>query len=119
MSVDKTSDFNDNMDLSQEQSNTRAKKEQEGPCDTKTPLQHDTAIQIIDDNKELAIHSNHKENRVMTEVSNDVPLQQQSPPTFNPKILQRSGAYNLLQTYSSSYNTVNDWIIEGDNSFYL
>ena len=92
MSVDKSSDFNDNVDLSQEHSNTRAKTEQKGPCDTKTPLEHDTAIHIIDDKKDLAIHSNHKENMVMTEASNDVPLQQQSSSTFNPKILQQSGS---------------------------
>ena len=92
MIVDENSRFKENLDLSQKQSNTRAETEQNAPSDTKAPLQHDLATQILDDNKELVIHSSHKGSMTMPGTSKNVPFQQQSSSTFNPKILQRSGS---------------------------
>ena len=58
-----------------------------------TSLQHDLATKIMDDNKELVIHSSHKGGTMtMPGTSEKVPLQQQSSSTLNPKILQRSGS---------------------------
>ena len=111
MIVDENSRFKENLDLSQKQSNTRAETEQNAPSDTKAPLQHDLATQILDDNKELVIHSSHKGGTMtMPGTSKNVPLKQQSSSTLNPKILQRSGSnVSLIDIFLQRYgNTVND-----------
>ena len=92
MIVDEDSRFQENLDSSQNKSNTRAETDQNSTSDTKAPLQHDLATQIMDDNKELVIHSSHKGGMTMPGTSKNVPLQQQSSSTLNPKILQRSGS---------------------------
>ena len=93
MIVDENSRFKENLDSSQKQSNTRAETEKNSSSDTKAPLQHDLATKIMDDNKELVIHSSHKGGTMtMPGTSEKVPLQQQSSSTLNPKILQRSGS---------------------------
>ena len=93
MIVDEDSRFKENLDSSQNKSNTRAETDQNSTSDTKAPLQHDLATKIMDDNKELVIHSSHKGGTMtMPGTSEKVPLQQQSSSTLNPKILQRSGS---------------------------
>ena len=92
MIVDEDSRFKENLDSSQNKSNTRAETDQNSTSDTKAPLQHDLATKIMDDNKELVIHSSHKGSMTMPGTSKNVPFQQQSSSTFNPKILQRSGS---------------------------
>ena len=96
MIVDENSRFKESLDLSQKQSNTRAGTEPNAPSDTKAPVQHDLATQILDDHKELVIHSSHKGSMTLPGTSKNAPLQQQSSPTLNPKILQRSGSYVSL-----------------------
>ena len=92
MIVDEDSRFKENLDSSQNKSNTRAETDQNSTSDTKAPLQHDLATQIMDDNNGLVIHSSHKGGMTMPGTSKNVPLQQQSSSTLNPKILQRSGS---------------------------
>ena len=93
MIVDEDSRFKENLDSSQNKSNTRAETDQNSTFDTKAPMQHDLATQIMDDNKELVMHSSHKGSTMtMPGTSKNVPLQQQSSSTLNPKALQRSGS---------------------------
>ena len=90
---DEDSRFKENLDSSQNKSNTRAETDQNSTSDTKAPMQHDLATQIMDDNKVLVVHSSHKGSTMtMPGTSKNVPLQQQSSSTLNPKILQRSGS---------------------------
>ena len=92
MIVDEDSRFKENLDSSQNKSNTRAETDQNSTSDTKAPLQYDLATQIMDDNNELDIHSSHIGGMTMPGTSKNVPLQKQSSSTLNPKILQRSGS---------------------------